>query len=68
VPSTWNASPRCNKKIRGQYEEALIGTPVPDQDNPINVVRVIRSFDPCLACAVHLIDPQNEDIKKFIIE
>ncbi|MCK4837082.1 MAG: nickel-dependent hydrogenase large subunit [Candidatus Aminicenantes bacterium] len=68
VPSTWNASPRCNKKIRGQYEESLIGAPVPDPDNPINVVRIIRSFDPCLACAVHLIDPQTNEIKKFIVE
>jgi hydrogenase large subunit len=42
--------------------------PVPDPDNPINVVRVIRSFDPCLACAVHLIDPKTNEIKKFIVE
>ena len=68
VPSTWNASPRCRKKYRGQYEESLIGTPVPDPENPINVVRTIRSFDPCLACAVHLIDPQTNEIKKFIVE
>jgi len=68
VPSTWNASPRCENGIRGQYEEALIGAPVPDPKNPINVVRVIRSFDPCLACAVHIIDPQTNEIRKFIIE
>ena len=68
VPSTWNASPRCENKTRGQYEESLIGVPVPDPDNPINIVRVIRSFDPCLACAVHLVDPQTNEIKKFLIE
>ncbi len=68
VPSTWNASPRCSKNYRGQYEEALIGALVPDTDNPINVVRIIRSFDPCLACAVHLIDPKTNEIKKFIVE
>ena len=68
VPSTWNASPRCEKKYRGQYEESLIGTPVPDPDNPINVVRVIRSFDPCLACAIHLIHPKTNEIKKFLVE
>ena len=68
VPSTWNASPRDEKGVRGQYEESLIGTPVPDPDNPINVVRVIRSFDPCLACAVHLIDPKTNEIKKFLVE
>jgi len=68
VPSTWNASPRCEEKIRGQYEESLIGVPVPDPDNPINVVRVIRSFDPCMACAVHLIDPKSNEMKRFVIE
>lgn len=68
VPSTWNASPRCEKGIRGQYEQALIGAPVPDPKNPINVVRIIRSFDPCLACAIHIIDPQTNEIRKFIIE
>lgn len=68
VPSTWNASPRDEKGVRGQYEESLIGCPVPDPDNPINVVRIIRSFDPCLACAIHLIDPQSNEIKKFIVE
>ncbi len=68
VPSTWNASPRCEKKYRGQYEESLIGCPVPDPDNPINVVRIIRSFDPCLACAIHIIDPQSNELKKFIVE
>jgi Ni,Fe-hydrogenase I large subunit len=68
VPSTWNASPRDEKKVRGQFEESLIGVPVPDADNPINVVRVIRSFDPCLACAIHLIDPKTNEMRKFIVE
>jgi hydrogenase large subunit len=53
--STWNASPRDENGLRGQLEEALIGTPVPDADNPINVLRVVRSFNPCLACAVHML-------------
>ncbi|MDD5093181.1 MAG: nickel-dependent hydrogenase large subunit [Dehalococcoidia bacterium] len=65
VPSTWNASPRDEKSVRGTYEQALIGTPVPDVDNPINLVRIIRSFDPCLACAIHLIDPETNDIKVY---
>lgn len=68
VPSTWNASPRDERKVRGQYEESLIGVPVPDPENPINVVRVIRSFDPCLACAVHIIDPKTNEIRKFMVE
>jgi Ni,Fe-hydrogenase I large subunit len=65
VPSTWNASPRDEKGTRGPYEQSLIGAPVPDVDNPINVVRIIRSFDPCLACAIHLIDPETNDIKVY---
>lgn len=65
VPSTWNASPRDERGIRGPYEESLIGAPVPDPENPINLVRIIRSFDPCLACAIHLIDPETNDIKVY---
>lgn len=68
VPSTWNASPRCENGVRGQYEESLIGAPVPDPENPINVVRIIRSFDPCLACAIHIIDSKTNEIRKFLIE
>jgi hydrogenase large subunit len=67
VPSTWNASPRDEKGVRGQYEESLIGAPVPDPENPINIVRVIRSFDPCLACAIHIIDPKTNQIRQFKI-
>jgi len=65
VPSTWNAGPRDEKGNRGPYEQSLVGAPVPDTDNPINLVRIIRSFDPCLACAIHLIDPQSNGIKIF---
>jgi Ni,Fe-hydrogenase I large subunit len=63
VPTTWNASPK-DASYRGPIENALLGCPVPDTDNPINVGRIVRSFDPCLACAVHLITPKG-DIKKF---
>ena len=67
VPSTWNFSPKDEKGVYGPCEKALIGVPVPDPDNPINVVRVIRSYDPCLACAVHLIDPKTNEIMKYHI-
>ncbi len=65
VPSTWNFAPRDEKGIRGPVEQSLIGVPVPDPKNPINVVRVIRSFDPCLACAIHLIEPESNKIMEF---
>jgi len=55
VPTTWNASPRDDKDQPGPIEQALIGTKVKDPDNPFEIVRIVRSFDPCLACAVHII-------------
>jgi Ni,Fe-hydrogenase I large subunit len=57
VPSTWNGSPRDPKGRRGAWEEALVGTPVNDPSQPIEILRTIHSFDPCLACAVHVYDP-----------
>lgn len=68
VPTTWNGSPRDSAGKRGPIEQALIGTPVPDVDNPNNIVRVVRSFDPCIACAVHLIHPTTNQIKRFVIQ
>ena len=53
VPTTWNCSPRDDRDRPGALEMALVGTPVADPKQPIEVARVIRSFDPCLACAVH---------------
>ncbi|MBN2535715.1 MAG: nickel-dependent hydrogenase large subunit [Spirochaetales bacterium] len=60
VPTTWNASPVDEYGIPGPYEKALIGCPVPDPENPINVGRIIRSFDPCIACAVHILTAKKE--------
>ena len=67
VPTTWNFSPMDEKGDNGPLEKALIGVPVPDLENPINVVRVVRSYDPCLACAVHLIEPDTNKILEFRI-
>ncbi len=53
VPTTWNCSPRDDRGLPGAMEQALVGTPIADADNPIEAARVVRSFDPCLACAVH---------------
>lgn len=65
VPTTWNCSPRDDAGVRGPVEEALVGAPIPDPLNPANAVRIVRSFDPCMACAVHLIHPQTNEIHKF---
>jgi hydrogenase large subunit len=56
VPSTWNASPRDGAGQLSAYESALIGTPIADPENPLEILRTIHSFDPCIACAVHLYD------------
>ncbi len=60
VPSTWNASPRDEKGQRSSYEEALIGTPVANPEQPLEILRTIHSFDPCIACAVHLYDEKGK--------
>ncbi|HYM83743.1 MAG TPA: nickel-dependent hydrogenase large subunit [Candidatus Dormibacteraeota bacterium] len=59
VPSTWNGSPRDAAGKRGAWEEALIGTPVADPNAPVEVLRTVHSFDPCMACAVHVYDPDG---------
>lgn len=64
VPSTWNASPRDAKGQRGAYEAALVGTPVFDQNKPLEILRTIHSFDPCLACAVHVMDVNGNELVK----
>jgi len=67
VPSTWNCSPRDEKNRRGPYEESLIGTKLAKVDQPLEIIRTIHSFDPCMACAVHVIDPQKKEIHQFRI-
>ena len=57
VPSTWNLSPRDDQGRRGAVEEALVGTPVVDPTQPLEILRTVHSFDPCMACAVHVHDP-----------
>jgi Ni,Fe-hydrogenase I large subunit len=59
VPSTWNGSPRDASGRRGAWEEALLGTPVEDPERPVEILRTIHSFDPCMACAVHVYDPRR---------
>jgi hydrogenase large subunit len=62
VPTTWNAAPRNENDEQGPYESSLLGTPLADPEQPLEVLRTIHSFDPCLACAVHLVDPARRDI------
>ncbi|MDH3345297.1 MAG: nickel-dependent hydrogenase large subunit, partial [Desulfobacteraceae bacterium] len=64
VPSTWNAGPRNSEDALGPYEASLIGNPVADPEKPLEVLRTIHSFDPCLACAIHMVDTQKKEIVK----
>ena len=64
VPSTWNSGPRNANDEPGPYEASLVGTPVADPQKPLEVLRTVHSFDPCLACAIHLVDKENKEIVK----
>jgi len=68
VPGTWNNSPRDANGKRGPYEAALIGTPIADPEKPIEVLRTIHSFDPCVACGVHVLDAEGNEITKVIVQ
>jgi hydrogenase large subunit len=57
TPTNWNASPRDDFDQLGPVEQALVGTPVDDPTQPVELLRVVHSFDPCLACAVHMVRP-----------
>jgi hydrogenase large subunit len=65
VPSTWNAGPRNQHDAMGPYEASLMGNPVADPDRPLEVIRTIHSFDPCLACAIHMVDADGRPITRI---
>lgn len=69
VPTTWNGGPRDDRGQRGPIEEALVGSPVKDPNNPFELVRIVRSFDPCIACAVHVLEIKgvSKNAKSFIL-
>jgi hydrogenase large subunit len=62
VPTTWNASPRSNEGQQSAFETSLLGTPVADPHKPLEIIRTIHSFDPCLACATHVLNPEGEEL------
>ena len=59
TPTAWNASPRDDADVPGPTEAALVGLPVSDLGQPVEILRVVHSFDPCLACAVHMVRPDD---------
>ena len=64
VPSTWNAGPRDEKGQKGPYEASLVGNPVADSKRPLELLRTLHSFDPCLACAIHVLDVEGKELAR----
>ena len=65
VPSTWNSGPRNGQDSPGPYEASLVGTPIADPEKPLEVLRTVHSFDPCLACAIHLVDKEHKEVVRI---
>jgi hydrogenase large subunit len=67
VPTTWNAGPRDPKNQIGAYEASLMNTKMAKPDEPLEIIRTIHSFDPCLACATHVVSPEGEEITRVTV-
>jgi hydrogenase large subunit len=67
VPTTWNCSPKDDREQPGPVEQAIVGTKICDEENPFEIVRIVRSFDPCLACAVHTITLRGRPIGRVVV-
>ena len=65
VATVWNGSPRDARGQRGPWEQSLIGTPVADPERPVEVLRTIHSFDPCMSCAVHVVDATGSEVTRI---
>ena len=65
VPTPWNLGPRDANNVLGPCEEALMGTPIADPKRPVEILRTVHAFDPCIACAVHVIDGETNEVRKF---
>ncbi|ADG93024.1 nickel-dependent hydrogenase large subunit [Arcobacter nitrofigilis DSM 7299] len=68
VPSTWNAGPEDSTGLKGPYESNLIGLKVKDITQPLEIIRVIHSFDPCIACAVHVMDTKGNELGSYKVD
>ena len=67
VSTTWNGSPRDAKGQIGAFEASLMNTPLAKADQPLEILRTIHSFDPCIACAVHVADPEGNELSSIRI-
>jgi hydrogenase large subunit len=67
VPTTWNGSPRDHKGQIGAFEASLMNTPVAKADQPLEILRTIHSFDPCLACSTHVMSPDGVELTQVTV-
>ena len=67
VPTTWNGSPRDPKGNIGAFEAALMDTPMADPSQPLEILRTLHSFDPCLACSTHVMSPDGQEMAKVTV-
>lgn len=67
TPSGWNLSPQDSKGVKGVLEKALIGTPIYDTEHPVEIGRIVRTFDPCVSCATHVISNEFSPIEIRIL-
>ncbi|MCA8932148.1 MAG: nickel-dependent hydrogenase large subunit, partial [Rhodospirillaceae bacterium] len=65
VPTTWNAGPRDEADALGPYEASLLDNPVADPDLPLEILRTVHSFDPCLACAIHMVNAKGKAVTRI---
>ena len=65
VPTTWNAGPKDQNGNVGPYEASLVGLKLEDPTKPLEVIRVIHSFDPCMACSVHVMDIKGKELSQY---
>ncbi|MDD2448718.1 MAG: nickel-dependent hydrogenase large subunit [Sulfurimonas sp.] len=68
VPSTWNAGPMDSKGVKGPYEADLVGLKIEDLTQPIEIIRIIHSYDPCIACAVHVMDTKGKVLSEYKVD
>jgi hydrogenase large subunit len=65
VPTTWNGSPRDPQGNIGAFEAALMNTPLAKADEPLEILRTLHSFDPCLACSTHVMAPDGQEMTRI---
>lgn len=68
VPSTWNAGPMDSKGVKGPYEADLVGLKIEDLTQPLEIIRIIHSYDPCIACAVHVMDTKGNKLSEYKVD